>query len=965
MTAMENGEEAMERLMEVAQQQQMLLHENRDHNIFLGSANNDDEPTHRHRGHRLRDGEVEHRVVGVIPEMGQEGEHLLHTLPESQPLRRRSMDRSHGGYYCLRSITSIYTTLSVVMACLALITSPFNVRFSFIRMSDNPVAQKMFFTVDEIHRFEQVVDAAEAKRSASLDGHGNLDNTILRKDGGWEAVVALSKAKPLLGEPVEVTSELEQHHPPSSFPWTTMLLNFASELQGQFTERFSFLNELTLEYASIQSQRVSKTLEQSPSEAESKLPNSSVKWTFPWEWMSQGANHKSGKANANSDQPSVNINTATSNRFGDVKSVSLYSILSAKFTATNSSKIQFLSTEAGDSATSKTFPQPTFRFTTIFNRMLTSTPRMMVMANLILVVVYLLQTAVVELFLGPLPTANVAGTNPAGQRASNLIPDEASRQRRAGRERLLGFTLYKLLLVSVVLESDTIDLFILISWYAFVSFLKSVSFLAGTTTNHATHSGAPPSPSALRLLLLVLVCDALAALGCAVALYDTGWNMLFLLTCDCIILGVDAVTFILRHAGVAREEAHRMVISSLEDRQLTLRASRMERLGGLGDHQGDEIASERPVVHDGAVEQATDVADDLAYEDELHHLDQAIESYESAHVSRLALIGTATFALQIFALCVSVTHLVHIWALHGAGFGLLDVVLSLQMHSAISLIGRRIVDRRNVQRVTREINTRFPEASDKDIRKAIAAGDVCCICLNSISFGSVKKVRCGHLFHANCLREVIERERSFAATKCPLCRAPIVNDRHDPLLDQHRVTGRLGNTVNNDVNDGGGGAGATNRRPAQTMNPGEQSLLRFSTENILPSWLPIPAFAFEVVRRDVIAEGNPHTEATGWQRFFRRGGQVPAIGNNQIQPQEQQEQETPVWRRLLILLGAIPMSPEDEAAALEQLVDMFPQYDRADLLRELRARRSAEAVAESILLGIFSGIPRGGGGVDL
>ena len=59
------------------------------------------------------------------------------------------------------------------------------------------------------------------------------------------------------------------------------------------------------------------------------------------------------------------------------------------------------------------------------------------------------------------------------------------------------------------------------------------------------------------------------------------------------------------------------------------------------------------------------------------------------------------------------------------------------------------------------------------------------------------------------------------------------------------------------------------------------------------------------------------------------------------------------------------MSPEEEAMALEQLVDMFPQYDRADLLRELRSRRSAEAVAGSILLGIFSGIPRGGGGIDV
>ena len=54
------------------------------------------------------------------------------------------------------------------------------------------------------------------------------------------------------------------------------------------------------------------------------------------------------------------------------------------------------------------------------------------------------------------------------------------------------------------------------------------------------------------------------------------------------------------------------------------------------------------------------------------------------------------------------------------------------------------------------------------------------------------------------------------------------------------------------------------------------------------------------------------------------------------------------------------MSPEEEAIAMEQLVDMFPQYERSDLLRELRARRSAEAVVESVLLGVFSGVARGG-----
>jgi hypothetical protein len=76
-------------------------------------------------------------------------------------------------------------------------------------------------------------------------------------------------------------------------------------------------------------------------------------------------------------------------------------------------------------------------------------------------------------------------------------------------------------------------------------------------------------------------------------------------------------------------------------------------------------------------------------------------------------------------------------------------------------------------------------------------------------------------------------------------------------------------------------------------------------------------------------------------------------------PRQRQQQQPSFLRRILVLAGAIPMSPEEEARALAQLVDMFPQYDRSDLLRELRDRGSAEAVAEAILMGVFSGVPRG------
>jgi len=70
------------------------------------------------------------------------------------------------------------------------------------------------------------------------------------------------------------------------------------------------------------------------------------------------------------------------------------------------------------------------------------------------------------------------------------------------------------------------------------------------------------------------------------------------------------------------------------------------------------------------------------------------------------------------------------------------------------------------------------------------------------------------------------------------------------------------------------------------------------------------------------------------------------------------ENQGPFLRRLLGIIFAPQMSPEEESGALAQLVEMFPQYERDDLRRELQSRSSIENVAESILLGAFSGLPR-------
>ena len=245
-----------------------------------------------------------------------------------------------------------------------------------------------------------------------------------------------------------------------------------------------------------------------------------------------------------------------------------------------------------------------------------------------------------------------------------------------------------------------------------------------------------------------------------------------------------------------------------------------------------------------------------------------------------------------------------------------------------------------------------------ELEKASSAGDVCCICLGTMSMGNVKKVGCGHLYHTHCLREVVERAHSFEAARCPLCRASVVDGKQYPESNNvgpgfplnfggnNTVPGNE-NEGNNDVNDN---QVETVRAPVPNLGQqNERALFRLSTEGLFPQWLPIPQFSFEVVRR--FPPGMPELDTPNNEND--RQDEVQA----QLNPgQEVQERDEPsIWRRILTMAGALPMSQEEENSALASLVDMFPQYNRDDLLRELRDRGSAEAVVESVLGGSFIG----------
>lgn len=562
------------------------------------------------------------------------------------------------------------------------------------------------------------------------------------------------------------------------------------------------------------------------------------------------------------------------------------------------------------------------KLTRLIDKITTSTARLLVITNLFLAMTFLIHGAIADWFLG------------SDLRHSN---DWASAD---GRERLGGFLVFKFLLISAVVAPDTLDLIILLSWYTLLSFLRSLSHLSNGTTRHTIQSGQPPRSGVLVLLLAVLFSDCLAAAFCVALFHEVGWKRVMLLTCDCVLLGLDVICHILMHASQVVEAQHSERIHEFEVQQLRI-------------HQRSSV--------DGEEMDENDIR-------EAQRLEGGIAAMGEQHTQRIYVLESAVFGLQLLNHLVTVAHFIHIWCEKGLSITLLDGVLSLQVHFALSSASKKITERRDLFRIARDMNGRFDDASEIEIRKATATGDVCCICLGTMTCGNVKKIGCGHLYHTACLRQVIEKARSMEAARCPLCRASIMDGQH------HNRNGRSqsNNAGNSDtdtaplVPTATPNASSTNsdnavasqpaestRNANQTIgstnnaildnntvntNAGERALFRFSTEGVFPGWLPLPAFSFEVVRRPLHANENN--------------------GNNTNNDNDLNDRPS-ILRRILLVSGLVPMSAEEEAAALDQLMDMFPLYERADLLHELRRLRSSEAVAESILGGRFAGIVRG------
>lgn len=122
--------------------------------------------------------------------------------------------------------------------------------------------------------------------------------------------------------------------------------------------------------------------------------------------------------------------------------------------------------------------------------------------------------------------------------------------------------------------------------------------------------------------------------------------------------------------------------------------------------------------------------------------------------------------------CTLLQYLQLMW-MHGISFGLVDIVLFLNVRSVLKNLHTKILIYRERWRAMSYVRDRYVNASQEELANY---NDDCAICRDRMK--NAKKLPCGHLFHLHCLHSWIQHHVSRAT--CPTCRRPLSPSSIDP-----------------------------------------------------------------------------------------------------------------------------------------------------------------------------------------
>ncbi|KAI9491986.1 hypothetical protein BDB00DRAFT_830653 [Zychaea mexicana] len=116
--------------------------------------------------------------------------------------------------------------------------------------------------------------------------------------------------------------------------------------------------------------------------------------------------------------------------------------------------------------------------------------------------------------------------------------------------------------------------------------------------------------------------------------------------------------------------------------------------------------------------------------------------------------------------------------MHGMSFGLVDIVLILNVRSVLRNLYRKGMVHRDRWRAMSYVKNRYADATPAELS---VRNDDCAICREKMK--TAKRLSCGHLFHLHCLHSWIQHHVSQPT--CPTCRRPLsppLNNSKEPDL---------------------------------------------------------------------------------------------------------------------------------------------------------------------------------------
>lgn len=341
---------------------------------------------------------------------------------------------------------------------------------------------------------------------------------------------------------------------------------------------------------------------------------------------------------------------------------------------------------------------------------------------------------------------------------------------------------------------------------------------------------------------------------------------------------------------------------------------------------------------------------------------------------------------EFVILSATFSHYLHLFCREGISFSIISIpsfVIGMRLKIIAGKWLKLVNDFQQYRRVMEALDSQFNDASSEELQSI--QHEVCAICLRGMS--AAKKLPCGHYFHKSCIRQYFEC-RTASDHKCPICRQ-VVNLVDRPLerppsgaIAQYESEENDAFTRDHESNESSTDELLSPARPQlhqllddlSSLNdavghvPLDEAVFRitckysynwlgnsnvftdiFCIADQLPSWLRLPAFSFEIIRRQ-----NEHPVANAEANTRDQNTGSSSHNNNNT--------------------GSVRQNDDVHSETIEHLIqdqnlgvvkELFPQYPNDILIQDLAQTKSADATIENILMGKLVRRPRRPEGTEL